>query len=177
MKHWCLRKFHHLFSFICVSESQKRAAQRQLKKQLLLLKMVRCTCPASVSYHIYEYIYKNIYIFHSQIEPRTATQCFSLFINSCFISSISLVFHRNWQHGVYQRPASCRSQGDRSIPELFTWELQVSSSSSDLECLFRCHHGQKFMQCFLYWSLTYSLEFSLGSSITGYWWFQRHTKL
>lgn len=30
------------------------------------------------------------------------------------------------------------------------------------ECLFRCHHGQKSMQCFLCWSLIYSLELSFG---------------
>lgn len=97
VKHWCLRKFNH-FSFVCVPESQRRVAQRQMKKQSPLQKMLRHRHPAtSLSMCYYEYLQNS---FHLRTKPRTPTQCFSLFIKSCFISFISLVFHTYLQHGV-----------------------------------------------------------------------------
>lgn len=98
-KHWCLRKFNH-FSFLSyVSQKARREpAEEQMKKQSLLQKMVRYPCPAtSLCMPYYEYLQN---WFHSWTEPRTATQCFSLFIKSCFISSISLIFHSDLQHGM-----------------------------------------------------------------------------
>lgn len=87
--------------------------------------------------HIKIRIYKYIYVFHSQMEPRTATQCSSLFINSYFISSLFPWFSIETGSTVSSKGQSC---ADHRV---------IDQSMNYLYGSFKCPHHPQIWSGFL----------------------------